>query len=195
MWSFWPSPSLPGFGMNYCSIFTQEQTEMIRHFLIKGGQELISLGNFFFPQIMGEFTAWCPGRKVRGAPWTAGLGPHRLPLPGLGTRAQEGSVQGGKEKQAVCWDVGSPTPRFLLETFPPGPPDPSRGQSSDDVSPAGDTWGAAATRNRAAARRWNRHAAPSFPSQLVTPATRIRPISSKSPLSPEGKRAARWPLP
>ena len=37
-----------GLGMNYFSTFTQEQTGMIRHFLTKGGQELINPGKFFF---------------------------------------------------------------------------------------------------------------------------------------------------
>ena len=37
-----------GLGMNYFSTFTQEQTGTIRHFLTKGGQELINPGKFFF---------------------------------------------------------------------------------------------------------------------------------------------------
>lgn len=39
MWSLWPvpSPSPPGSGRNNFSIFKQEQTEMIRHFPMKGG--------------------------------------------------------------------------------------------------------------------------------------------------------------
>lgn len=39
MWSLWPAPtpSLPGSGRNDFSIFKQEQTEMIRHFPMKGG--------------------------------------------------------------------------------------------------------------------------------------------------------------
>lgn len=115
------SSSLPGFGMNYFSIFTQEQTETISQFLMKGGQELISLST-------NNRTTHNTESGQEGG-WGWARAPMRSHYPAcLEARAQESWLQEEKETGSVLGhgDFGSSV--FVINFLPRAPsPHPRAG--------------------------------------------------------------------